>query len=180
MSIATVANVSDSWAQELERIFEEHYQLVYRTAYSLTGSVQDSEDVLQTIFLRLLASESPPDLKKEPEPYLYRAAFNLSMTVIRSRTRQVLTNDIEPFDKRQEENRSTSDHASDHEGMEMRLHEAIGKLNPAAAQIVILRYAHNKSLAEIATLMGTTRSTIAVSLFRSRARLKKLLRFTGD
>ena len=55
------------------------------------------------------------------------------------------------------------------------LHEAVAMLNPAAAQIVILRYVHDYSLADIAGMLGTTRSTVAVSLFRSRSRLKKHL-----
>ena len=59
--------------------------------------------------------------------------------------------------------------------LDRRLHKAIHELNPAASQILILRYVHNYSLADIARLMGTTRSTVAVSLFRSRARLKKLV-----
>jgi RNA polymerase sigma factor (sigma-70 family) len=55
------------------------------------------------------------------------------------------------------------------------LRDAIAALNPAAAQIVILRYAHDYSLGEIARMLGTTRSTVAVSLYRSRSRLKKYL-----
>jgi DNA-directed RNA polymerase specialized sigma24 family protein len=38
---------------------------------------------------------------------------------------------------------------------------------------VILRYVHDYSLADIAKMLGTTRSTVAVSLYRSRSRLKK-------
>src|SRR5262245_17407813 len=84
-----------SLAQELERIFQQHYRLVYRTAYSITGSVEDAEDVLQTIFMRLLAREVPPDLRTNPEPYLYKAAFNLSLNTVRQRRRQVLTDNFE-------------------------------------------------------------------------------------
>jgi hypothetical protein len=40
--------------QEFEDFFQEHYVLVYRTAYGITGRVEDAEDVVQTIFLRLL------------------------------------------------------------------------------------------------------------------------------
>jgi len=56
------------------------------------------------------------------------------------------------------------------------LWQAIAELNETAAQILILRYVHQCSLATIASVLGTTRSTVAVSLFRSRARLKKLIR----
>ena len=59
--------------------------------------------------------------------------------------------------------------------LERRLRAAIALLNPAAAQIVILRYVHDYDLAEIARMLGTTRSTVAVSLFRSRSHLRKHL-----
>jgi RNA polymerase sigma factor (sigma-70 family) len=61
------------------------------------------------------------------------------------------------------------------EELERRLYEGIHQLHEGAAQIVILRYVHDYSIAEIAKSLGTTRSTVAVSLFRSRARLKKLI-----
>jgi RNA polymerase sigma factor (sigma-70 family) len=56
------------------------------------------------------------------------------------------------------------------------LYEAIAKLKPKSAEILILRYVHNKSDAEIARMLGVSRGTIALRLFRSRARLKQLLR----
>jgi RNA polymerase sigma-70 factor (ECF subfamily) len=157
------------FALELEKVFEQYYPFVYRTAYTLTGSAEDAEDITQTIFMRLLAAEFPPDLQRNPAPYLYRAAFNLSLNTIRQRKRHVLTGDIELVDERTVATCSTADE------LDRSLHEAICELNPAAAQILILRYVHNYSLADIARLMGTTRSTVAVSLFRSRARLKKLV-----
>jgi DNA-directed RNA polymerase specialized sigma24 family protein len=44
-------------ADELKRfedLFQEHSGLVYRTARAVTGCREDAEDVLQTIFLRLI------------------------------------------------------------------------------------------------------------------------------
>src|SRR5215469_11342498 len=83
---------------QLERIFDRHYELMYRTAYGLTGSAADAEDIVQTIFVRLLNRELPPDLNTAPERYLYRAAFNLSLNTIRDKKRQVLTGNMEVFD----------------------------------------------------------------------------------
>src|SRR5215510_4218845 len=123
----------DRFALELENIFEQYYPLVYRTAYTLTGSAEDAEDITQTIFMRLLATEFPPDLQRKPEPYLYRAAFNLSLNTIRQRKRHVLTENIEIVDERTVASGWTADE------LDQRLHEAIHELNPAAAQILILR-----------------------------------------
>lgn len=155
-------------SRDLERIFEQQSDLVFRTAYALTGSTADAEDIVQTIFVRLLASELPPDLSTAPERYLYRAAFNLSLNAIRDKKREILTDDIGKIDKRSTASSETTD-----EIIDQRLHDAIARLNPAAAQILILRYVHEYSLGAIARLVGTTRGTVAVSLFRSRRRLKK-------
>ena len=43
-------------------------------------------------------------------------------------------------------------------------------------RFLILRYVHDYDLAQIAKTLGTTRGSVAVSLFRSRARLKKKIR----
>ena len=74
--------------QELERLFLEHYQLLYRTAYSMLSNRADAEDVPQTIFLRLLRSGITPDLQKNAKGYLYRATVNLALDIVRSRKRR--------------------------------------------------------------------------------------------
>ncbi len=158
-------------SQQLERIFERHYELMYRTAYSLTGSAADAEDIVQTIFVRLLNRELPPDLSTAPERYLYRAAFNLSLNTIRDKKREVLTDNMEVFDTAYDTGATSAEDLA----LDQALHKALAVLNPAAAQIMILRYVHDYSLADVARMLGTTRSTVAVSLFRSRSRLKKYL-----
>jgi RNA polymerase sigma factor (sigma-70 family) len=81
---------------DVEGIFREHYRTVYRTAYGVTGSSQDAEDVAQTVFLRLLHGGSSREWKN-PVAYLYRAAVNESLTLIRSRRRQARKEDAERF-----------------------------------------------------------------------------------
>jgi RNA polymerase sigma factor (sigma-70 family) len=100
MSAVTLFSVTrKASTQEFEQIFREHYPLVYRTAFSVTGTPEDAEDVVQTIFLRLLGRESPPDLKRNPKGYLYRAALNLSLNTLRLKKRQILIGDNEIFDR---------------------------------------------------------------------------------
>ena len=162
--------------EAFERIFREHYRMAYRTAFGILGNSEDADDAAQTIFLRLLNRDLPNDLLKHPKAYLYRAALNESLNIVRSKKRRTLTEHADCF-------RATpsSDEQSAQE-MHQRLYEAVAKLSPGSAQILVLRYVHQYSLQEIARLLGTSRSTIAVSLFRSRARLRKWMRAssTGD
>jgi RNA polymerase sigma-70 factor, ECF subfamily len=177
-SMATITSRSatrEPVDHEFDEIFRQHYQLIYRTAFGVTGSSEDAEDVLQTIFLRLLGRAIPPDLTINPRAYLYRAAVNVSLNMIRARQRQVQIADVE----RLPDPARLVDPALDH-GTRQRLLDAISRLNTGAVEILMLRYVHNYSDAEIAKLLGTTRGTIAVSLYRSRARIKKLMRQTGE
>jgi RNA polymerase sigma factor (sigma-70 family) len=62
------------------------------------------------------------------------------------------------------------------EALQRRLTNAIAQLKPRAVEILVLRYAHNYSDAQIAKMLGKSRGTVAVTLYRARARLKKLMR----
>jgi RNA polymerase sigma factor (sigma-70 family) len=160
--------------QNFDPVFQEYYPLVYRTAYSVTRKAEDAEDVAQTVFFRLLRLEAPPDLTKNPKGYFYRAAVNASLRLVWSRNRMLLTGDSERAEASTEAGNSDTDEALDRE-----LWSAIAELNERAAQMLILRYVHGHSLAEVAKLLGTSSGVVAVSLFRSRARLKKLIRAAG-
>jgi RNA polymerase sigma-70 factor (ECF subfamily) len=177
MSTAIVPNISgEALEREFEEIFREHYQLVYRTAYAVTGNRQDAEDVLQTIFLRLLQRKFPPDLKVRPEPYLYRAAVNVSLNIVRTRKRHKLTDGVEELEIPVRETGPGAE-----EEIQQRLVDAIAQLSPQVVEILILRYEHDYSDAEIAKMLGTSRGSIAVTLYRARARVKKLMReLSGD
>ena len=45
---------------ELLALFDHYHDLVYRLALSYTGSIPDAEDVVQTVFLKLLEGTPPP------------------------------------------------------------------------------------------------------------------------
>jgi RNA polymerase sigma-70 factor (ECF subfamily) len=171
MSIVTIPAPTDSTAAaEFDEIFQAHAQLVFRTAYGVTASYEDAEDVLQTVFLRLMRREATAALRQNPKAYLYRAAVNLSLDVVRSRRRLVLIPETESFETLMPQPDDQRD-----DKLHRRLYEGIAELKPRSAEILILRYVHNKSDAEIAKMLGVSRGTIALRLFRSRARLKKLL-----
>jgi RNA polymerase sigma-70 factor, ECF subfamily len=174
MATLAAPEVNNKSTQEFEQLFREHSQFVYRTAYGVTGNSEDAEDVLQTIFLRLVRRELPPNLERNPKAYLYRAAVNVSLSVIRSRRVRVLPGDLETVE--------SSVHAvRTREDVELRdrlldVFDTMAESDSQAVELLILRYVHGRSDSDIAKMFGTARTTIAVRLFRARARLKKLMR----
>jgi RNA polymerase sigma-70 factor (ECF subfamily) len=157
---------------EFEALFLEHYDFVHRTAYRVTGNFADAEDVIQTLFLRLCRRELPLELKSNPRGYLYRAAVNGALDVIRTKRRHPADGDNEAIlnaPARQEPSRGE-------EELFERLRRALTELKPKAAEILILHHVHGYSDFEIAKLLETSRSAVAVSLFRSRLKLRHSIR----
>src|SRR5262252_7746520 len=64
--------------QNLEALFQVHHDRVFRTAYRVTGSVADAEDVLQTVFLRVARGQETAETAENPAAYFARAAINAS------------------------------------------------------------------------------------------------------
>jgi RNA polymerase sigma-70 factor, ECF subfamily len=174
MAIAAVRS-GEALSEEFEELYSQHWQLVYRTAYAITGSRQDAEDVLQSIFVKLLQRGIALELKQPAERYLHRAAVNLSLNVLRARKRQRLVDGVEHLDI---PDRQADDPERDDDFHE-RLMDAIAQLKPRAVEILLLHYKHGFSDAQIAKLLGTSRGTMAVTLYRLRARLRRLLRSAG-
>lgn len=156
--------------EEFEGLFRQHSKFIYRTAYRITGNTEDAEDVLQNLFVQMLRRDLPPDFGTNPKAYLYRAAVNLSLNVLRTQGRRSSDPLLDIQDP------STREQSRGEAQVAEELRQALSELNPRAAEILILRHVHGFSDAEIATLLGTTRGTIAVSLFRSRTKLRKAIR----
>ena len=159
--------------EKFEKLFREYAPFVYRTAYGVTGNAADAEDVLQTIFTRLLRHSGAENFKKNPKAYLYRSAVNVSLSVVRSRRSRA-----ESFDPAVHELPvRAADDTLDPE-LRARLIAALDTLaesEPQNAELLILRHFHNLSDAKIAEVMGKTRGAIALRLHRARRRLRKLM-----
>ena len=171
MPMNAVADVSrEPDAQDFEAIFRQLSPLVYRTARALTGRPEEAEDIVQAIFLKLIERELPVVFRKDPRAYLYRAAVNMSLDVLRTRRRFTFTHDVDGL-----ESPSAINPVFEREH-HRRLRAALAELSPEAVQILVLRYVHGYADADIARLLGTSRGAVGLRFFRLRARLKKLVR----
>ena len=106
---------------------------------------------------------------------MYRAAVNEAVSVVRSRRRLLLKADPVELEKLLENPGSNRKPVLQGEFL-----KTIAHLGKSAVEILILRYEHNYTDAEIAKLLGTSRSAIAVRLYRARARLKKFMEKRHD
>jgi RNA polymerase sigma-70 factor (ECF subfamily) len=159
----------------LESLFLQHQRRVFRAAYRITGSAQDAEDVLQTVFLRLARQGDDGLALANPSSYLYRAAVNAALDLLRSRReRQSLA--LEEARVAPESNVLRPDEAQEGEELRTWLRRALADLPPRAALVFALRHFEGQENVEIARALGISRVSVAVTLHRTRHRLQKQFR----
>jgi RNA polymerase sigma-70 factor, ECF subfamily len=161
---------------ELERIFREHHAMVFRAAYRVTGSPDDAEDVLQTVFLRMVKRGAEAEKVENMASFLHRAAVNASLDLVRSRqnVRSVPLDELEPV--LSEPAHRGPDRIQQSGEIREWLRGALARLNPKIAEMFMLRFFDGKDNPEIARLLQTTPGTVAVTLSRTRDRLEKEFR----
>jgi RNA polymerase sigma-70 factor, ECF subfamily len=148
---------------EFADLYENHYAAVYRTALRITGNPADAEDVLQTIFLRVLNQGGRLNTPHAPEAYFRRAAANAALDLLR---RRVSHNEVQ-LDE------SSSDMSVENTAfLKERLRRAIAILDHNDAIIFLLRYVEGLSNGELAELFGLEKNNIAVRLHRIRQNLQ--------
>jgi RNA polymerase sigma-70 factor (ECF subfamily) len=158
---------------ELESLFRAHHDRVFRTAHRITGSPADAEDVLQTVFLRLVKGRETYQLSDNPEAYLSRAAINASLDLMRSRTRAKSVG-LGDVDAENLESRFRSPEA-EHADRELQtlIRQAVAGLGKTAGEMFVLRYYEGHDNQEIAKLLDTSQMVVGVVLHRARTRLRK-------
>jgi len=170
ISQAGMAAISGEHAQpDLERIFLANKDLVFRAAYRITGSSTDAEDVLQTVFLRLVRQQDFSAITNLPG-YLHRSAVNAALDLLRSR-KDARTVSLD--DNQQDDLAVSLDKTAQVAELRDWLRQALARLNPRWAEMFVLRFVEDFSNREIAGMMKTSPAVVAVILHRTRAQLKK-------
>ena len=151
--------------EEALRLFRQYKDSVYRLALSFTGSVQDAEDVTQTVFLKLL--ETKPALEAGRErTWLFQVAAN----ECRSLWRRLSRRRTEPLEAALTVAAPEADRA---------VLEAVGRLKPGDRAVLYLFYYEGYTTGEIGVLLGISQSAVTTRLQRARQKLKLTLEQEG-
>jgi RNA polymerase sigma factor (sigma-70 family) len=173
---AAIENIMVTQAfAELEEVFRAHQACVLKAAYRVTGSMADAEDVLQSVFLRLARGIADLGRISNLQSYLQKSAVNAALDLLRSRGhREVVP--VETADELPSNPSLSPERAVSSLEIKNWLRRELATLNPRTAEMFVLRYLEGLDNPEIARMMNTSQAVVAVTLHRTRARLKKSLR----
>ena len=144
-------------------LYERHYDAVFRAALRVTGNPADAKDVLQTVFLRVLARGGDVEAAPLPAAYFRRAAVNAAVDLLRRRAVRA---------------ESVYDDRAPHAAVQgpsllkEQLRRAIATLESEDATLFLLRHVEGLSIEELAGMFQLEKNNVAVRLHRIRHRLQ--------
>jgi RNA polymerase sigma-70 factor (ECF subfamily) len=166
-------------ARGFEALVRRYQKTVYNLMFQMLRSHEAAADTTQETFLK--AYKSMPSYRSDLafKPWLLKIATNTALNVIRSQK----TKEAESLESALEDNPSLEPaHTSTVETeVEWKLtqgllQEALAELPARHRHVFLLRYQQDLSYAEISAIIDEPESTIKALLFRTRDRLRKLLR----
>jgi RNA polymerase sigma-70 factor (ECF subfamily) len=149
--------------QRLTELFERHYETVFRAALRVTGNAADAEDVLQTVFVRLLSASRDIEDVALPNAYFRRAAVNAAVDVLRRRELRAES----PYD-----NEASHPAVQPPLLLKERLRRALAILDRDDASLFLLRHVEGLSVEELAVMFEIEKNNVTVRLHRIRIRLQ--------
>ena len=144
-------------------LYERHYEAVFRAALRVTGNPADAEDVLQTVFLRVMAGGGDVEEVSVPAAYFRRAAVNAAVDVLRRRELRAESG----YDP--ETPRVAVQPQLD---LKERLRRALAVLEHDDATLFLLRHVEGLSIEELAAMFEIEKNNVSVRLHRIRLRLQ--------
>lgn len=176
-SIAETAHVSRADAgAAIAALVEQHAGTLYRVAYSVLRNAADAEDAVQEAYLRVLRHCDELGEIRDHRVWLIRIVWNVVLDRKRRAKTRPETDDIAdlarmlPADGLTAEERVAS--AQHHE----KVLRAVEQLPEKERRVLILSAFEELSSVEIASVLGTTESTVRSRLFRARNLMAGLLR----
>lgn len=150
-------------AARFAELYERHSEAVFRAALRVTGNPADAEDVLQAVFVRVMAGGGDLEGVATPAAYFRRAAVNAAVDVLRRRELRAES----AYDSLPPQAAAQPPFL-----LKERLRRALAILDSEDASLFLLRHVEGLSIEELAAMFRLEKNNVSVRLHRIRHRLQ--------
>ncbi len=147
-----------------EEFVAARWTALVKTAYLLTGSRQDAEDLVQTALLRIVPHW--PRISHHPEPYTRRVLARESVNRWRKQTWRETPTHTLPEQVAQPTQGAYGD--------QILLRAALQQLTAQQRAVIVLRYFDDLSIADTADMLGLSHGTVKSHTHDALNRLRRI------
>ena len=160
----------------MQVLFARHHVRVYRFVLRLVGEVGAAEDLISEVFLDVWRQAGKFEARSAVSTWILAIARYKALSALRKRTEEELD----------EEQAAAIEDTSDDPEVAMQkkdtgevLRQALVQLSPEHREIIDLVYYHEKSVEEVAEIVGIPEATVKTRMFYARKKLAELLKTQG-
>lgn len=156
--------------EAFERLVPAYRRRVFGLAYSVLRDRGAAEDLAQEVFVKLWQALPRYDGRAQLSTWIYAITRNAAISALRGRRHSISMSDPAVFEEA--ESRGAASNAGPADGALWRQVEALPEKQ---RQAVILYYQDERSVDEVAAMMGLPVNTVKTHLHRARASLAAAL-----
>ena len=171
--VALIDLIADGDKRAMQVLYARHNVRVYRFILRLTGNQSLAEDLVSEVFLDVWRQAEGFEAKSQVSTWLLAIARYKALSALRRRTDEHLDDQMAATIEDTADNPET---AVGTKNRNMIVQKCLTKLSPAHREVIDLVYYHEKSVDEVAKIVGVPAATVKTRMFYARSKMADLLK----
>jgi RNA polymerase sigma-70 factor, ECF subfamily len=173
---ALVSLIATGDKKALQVLFARHNVRVFRFVLRFLGDESLAEDMVSEVFFDVWRQAERFESRSQVSTWLMAIARNKALSVLRRRTTEALDEEVAEFIEDPADNPEVTMQKTQRSAV---LQDCLGQLSPAHREIIDLVYYHEKSIDEVAEIIGVPQNTVKTRMFYARKRIAELMTAKG-
>ncbi|MEA2906355.1 MAG: hypothetical protein QOI12_3742 [Alphaproteobacteria bacterium] len=169
---ALVESIAKGDKRALQVLFGRHNVRVYRFVLRFMNDEAAAEDMVSEVFFDVWRQAERFERRSQVSTWLLAIARNKALSALRKRSTEALDEEVAEFI---EDPSDTPEVTMQKKQQTSILQECLTQLSPAHREIVDLVYYHEKSIEEVAEIIGVPQNTVKTRMFYARKRIAELM-----
>ena len=168
--------IADGDKRAMQVLYARHNVRVFRFIVRLTGNQSLAEDLVSEVFLDVWRQAEGFESKSQVSTWLLAIARYKALSALRRRTDEHLDDQMAASIEDTSDSPETMVHTKDRNTI---VQKCLTQLSPAHREVLDLVYYHEKSVDEVARIVGVPSATVKTRMFYARSKMADLLKQAG-
>jgi RNA polymerase sigma-70 factor, ECF subfamily len=160
----------------MQVLFARHHVRVYRFVLRLVGNQSVAEDLISEVFLDIWRQADRFEGRSAVSTWMLAIARFKALSALRKKPEEALDEETAAAIEDPEDNPEVAMQKKDKSQV---LRKCLEALSPEHREIIDLVYYHEKSVEEVAEIVGIPENTVKTRMFYARKKLAELLKAAG-
>ena len=174
--VALVDAIGKGDKNALQALYRRHNVKVYRFALRFIRDEAAAEDLVSEVFIDVWRQAARFERRSQVSTWLLAITRNKALSALRRRAETALDEEVAEFIEDPSDNPEVTMQKQERSEI---LRSCLEQLSPAHREIIDLVYYHEKSVDEVAEVIGVPANTVKTRMFYARKRIGEMMAERG-